>query len=616
MNKIYLFSFIFVLLILQSCSYEPKGNNFVKIDPKGVIPDVQYNLNFATDTIYIQRTDKITFSYTRNGDKVNWAKFIFNGHETVEQTSSSGTIELTLAINDADFAKGTFPLEMQLFTRSQTGSVADYSGAEGFLLSKTWTIVVRDSYHMGSSIQKIECVDGTLKIDWDIFKGLDFMGYKIYKSMPDVRPTSNSIKLVASISSQAQTSCVDNTYHGEKSNYYVIVNEKFQGNSMQFTGPFPVVTASNTISGDILLKWTKSPFYKNLKGYRITYRDYQGNYQQVTDINSADIEFLVIPNQFFVYNYEFYLTLVPLTDNYLDDLNSLYLLSSKVKAAYGITSPLFTRALAGLAPLSYLLNEPQGVSVFDHQNSTITRQIKYPEAISQFDISANNKYMVSVTASPKRIYLEDLTNSANNKKFDFTSTFPQLGFCASVSDIGTGVFFNGQSIVLYDYIHETKLAETNFTYVGEFPNKISPSGNFIYLEAYSSSEFYQYKNNQLIHLPANIPTGAAWINFVDYLPGTNEKMVRVYNNTIQLIDCNTWTVEKQWTSATGFTEVYNLDLKSGKLFLRETYKLELFDPMTGTKELLATTTMSSDVTKWSLIYNNSQVLWGLGKMLK
>ena len=614
MKKIYLYSLILVLLILQSCSYEPKGEEFIKLDPKGVLPDVKYNLNFATDTIYIQRSDKITFSYTANGDKVNWAKFIINGKETVEQTGSDGSILLSWVINDADFAKGTFPLEMKLFTRSQTGSIADKTGAEGFLLSKTWTIVVKDSYHLGSNIRKVECIDGTVKIDWDIYKGVDFMGYKIYKDMPGVWPVS--IRLIASINSQDQTSCVDNTYNGERSNYYVVVNEKFQGSSQQIIGPLPVVTASNTISGDILLKWIKPPFYKNLKGYRITFRDYSNNLQQVADINNAETESLIIPTPLFGYNYEFNLTLVPLTDNYLDESKSLMFLTSKVRASYGITSPIYRIALVGLAPVSYLLYESQGISIYDHQNFTITRQIKYPEMINQFDVSANNKYLVSVTTSPKKVYFEDLTNPANNKKFDFYTTFPQLGFCASVSDIGTGVFFNGQSIVLYDYINETKLAETNFIYYGEFPNKISPSGNFIYLETYSSSEFFQYKNNQLFHLPANIPAGALWINYVDFLPGINEKMVRVYNNTIQVIDCNTWTVEKQWTNTSWVTEVYNLDLKSGKLFLRETNKLELFDVMTGTKELLAITTNSSDMNKSTLIYNNGQVLWGQGKMLK
>lgn len=613
MKKIYIYSLILVLLILQSCSYEPKGEEFIKLDPTGKAPNVEVNLNFTTDTIYLQRNEQITFSYTVNGDKVNWAKFIINGKEINIESDRTGTIQLPWLISDADFAKGTFPMEMNIYTHSQTGSIADKIGAEGFLLSKTWTVVVKDSYNLGSKITNFEFVDGSQKITWEKYKGINFQNYQVYKG---INNTSGSFYLLTSIISQDQTSFIDNTYHGEDCYYWIVTNGKYVGKNTVTKGPIPLVTATNTISGDILLKWTKPPFYKNLKGYRISYLDSHGNMQLLADINNPETESFVIPNPFFGFYYDISLTLVPLTNNYYADFQSLLYLSSKVKTSYGVTSPVYRIAKAGLAPVSYLLYDPTGITVFDHQNFTTTRRIQYPEIIFQFDVSASNKYLLSVINSPKKFYLEDLTDPAKNKKLELAAAFPLMGYYASVSNIGTGVFLNGQSVVLYDYLNETKLAEAPLSFNGENGNDISPSGNFIYVFTYSGYDYFQYKDNQLIHLPANKPTGSYFLIHVDFLPGNSEKIVRTYSSMIEVIDCNTWTVEKQWTNVAVINEVYNLDLKSGKLFIREGLKLELFNVMTGIKEIFPTTTESTYLNTEGLFFNNGQILWGQGKMLK
>jgi hypothetical protein len=79
------------------------------------------------------------------------------------------------------------------------------------------------------------------------------------------------------------------------------------------------------------------------------------------------------------------------------------------------------------------------------------------------------------------------------------------------------------------------------------------------------------------------------------------------------LDCNTWKIEKTWLFTDQITEVYNLDMKSGKLFLRVANNLILVDVQNGTKEQLGTTGDSYYLNKWTLFYNNGQILWGEGK---
>jgi hypothetical protein len=606
MYRIYFHTLLIFLFIFQGCTFEPNGEKFMELDATGELPNIEVDLNLATDTIYIQKSEWINFSYRTNGDKVNWAQFIINGQETARIESKSGSVQLSWYFQD--MVEGTFPLVMKVFTKSQTGSIADKVGAEGFLISRVWTIVIKDRYNMGSQIKNLEFVDGSLKIEWEMFKGTDFKYYKIYK---DLDYMQNSRILVTTINSQEQTTYIDNTYHGERSNYYIVTNDDFYSTSYLITGPLPELSASNTPSGDILLKWNKPPFYKNLKGYRISFRDEKGEMQVLTEINNSATESWIFTSPRFAYTYELYLILLPLTDNFYDEWNLNQFLSTKVKADYGVPSPKFVNALAGLAPIAYLY-EYNRIRVFDNETFSITSIIEHNAEIGRFAVSSNNKYLVSVLYTPNQMYLDVLTDPKTSKHLDLSGTFPQMGHIPSVSDIGTGIVLNNQTAVLYNYLNESKLGEIQLVSNGLYGNKISSSGNFFFCETYNGYEYFQYKNKQIISMPGYNDNNE-YVLHADYLPGNSEKLIRAFNNRVEVLDCNTWKMEKTWLFSNQITEVYNLDMKSGKLFLRVANNLILFDVENGTNEQLLITGDSYYLSKWNLIYNNGQILWGEGK---
>jgi len=611
MKQIYLHSLILFLLILQSCAFEPKGEAFVTVDPTGQMPNIQINLNLSVDTLYIPKNKSIIFAYGLNGAEVNWAKFIINGKETDLTTFSSNNVELTQTFNDA--TGKIVPLEMQIFTKSKTGSIADKIGAEGYLISKKWTIKVMEYYQLASNISKVEFVDGTLKLEWTKYKGFGFTNYKVYK---EIYYGSKRLTLVATINSIDQTSVVDNTYHGEPSHYYILTNDMFQGSSTSASGPIPDISSLTTMTGDFLIKWTKPPFYKNLKGYRISIGDKNGGKQQLAEIYNSAAESYLFPNPIFANDYMLYLTLLPLSDNYLDEMNTSTFLTSDVFANYGLNSPKYNLARAGLAPITYLQNDnpDEGILVFDQQKMTVTRHIKCAPGIYQFDVSANNKYLVGNLILYHKIYFENLTDTTKSKKIDLTVSFPLLGQNISVSNLGTGVLLNGQNAVLYDYINELKLAEIKLQYSADHGNKISPSGNFFFCQTYGC-EYYQYKDNQIIRLQESNPSGDN-LTYVDYLPGNSEKLIRAFPDKIEVVDCNTWVIEKRWQFPNGITQFYNLDKKSGKALFREKNKLILFDVNTGmVEELKDIGGVSTYYNLWTLFYNNGMVLWSEGKAM-
>jgi len=612
MNQLYLYLLLFVLFILQSCTLEPKGEHFVTVDPTPKMPNIQINLNFNTDTLYIPRQKSITFAYGMSSKEVIWSKLIINGKETSPMTYSQDTVRMTWTFLDNAGTIG--PLEMQILYRSHTGSLGDKIGAEGVLFTKKWILKVLEYNQLASTITKTEFVDGTLKLDWTRFQGTEFTNYKIYK---DVVYAPQQLQLVATITSRDQTTYLDNTYHGETSYYYILTNDEFQGQIKEVKGPVPTLTAITSQSGEFILKWTKPPFYKNLRGYRIASFDVKQGIVQLADVTNSLAESFTIPTLLFGEGKQYFLTLLPLTNSYLDETNAYSNISSFTYASYGFTSPSFTSAHAGLAPISYLLNFDYrpGVIVFDHQKMTTIKKITYGNGIFGFEVSANNKYLVGNSGIFQTIYFENLLDSTKSKMMVFKDLTQMSGNC-SISDIGTGAIINGQNAIVYDFLNELKLAETKLEFYTASDIKISPSGNFFFCVRNGNySEGYKYKDNQITKLPAgNLALDPLY--YYDYLPGINEKMVLVKSNRIEVVDCNTWVTEHTWQFTNGFTEFYNLDKKSGNVLFREKNKLILFDVITGTrKELRDIAGDPNYRNSWTLFYNNGLLLGGNGSAI-
>lgn len=606
MRRTFFHSLIFIFLTFIGCTFEPDGDHFIELHEQGVVPEIGVDLNFATDTIYVQKSEWIRFSYSNNGDQVNWAQLVIDGEETAINDTPSGGLELRWYLEGK--SKTVFPLELRLFTKSQTGSIADKLGAEGFLISKTWTLVVRNPDMMGVRMKKAELTDGTLKLTWDMFKGTDFKEYRIYR---EIDYYQQSFVQVATITAQEQTSFIDQNYHGERSRYWVVVNGQFYGPSVSVEGPLPELKAVNLTNGDIQLSWKKPPFYKNLKGYRIAYRNDTGSIEPIGEITDTGIESFTIPNPKFAFSYEFYLVMIPKSESYYDDWALNQFLSTRAGSTYGKITPIFTQAYAGSEPVSFLLNNYQRIIAFDHRSFAPLREFGYGVNISWFDVSSNNHYLVCKLNTPATIVLEDLVNSTNTKKLNLSSTFPEMGHIASVSDQGTGIVLNGQTAVLFDYVHEQKIAEITLQFNNLFANKISASGNFFFCET-NAYEYFRYKDQQIVRLPDFNPD-KDYVLHADYLPGQQEKLIQSFSNRVEMIDCNTWHVEKQWTFSEPITEVYNLDMKNGQLFYRQGNQLRLLNVFTGNREDLCTTGESYYLNKWMLFYNHGQILWGQGR---
>jgi len=597
-----------VILALAGCYYNPSGEHFEELDQTGHLPYVEVELNFDTDTLYISSDEWIYFHYTKNGDQVNWARFIVDGEETSPNNEQQGGIELRWYFLAS--LGGEHTLSLQLFTHSGTGSIADKSSVEGFLMQKDWILKVVDEYEMGPSIVDSSFQNGLLKLTWEEYKGPNFESYQIYKW---VQPTALPDQLVATITDQHQTSVTDPNYHGENSMYYVRVNDRYRGNSLQTEGPLPAVNATNNAQGDIVLHWQIPKFWAALKGYRILDDDISWTntgFIPLCLIDKPRQDSIIIPDPYFAHEYDFWLQLDPKGTAYLENWSRPVFLATRTKASYGAQSPKFAWAQTGIENKIYLLVAGT-LNIYDTETLKISVPDNIP-ALFRFQVSANNRYLAGRGSTSNNVFLFDLKHPENNKTINMDSKLPDFGHLVSVSDKGTGIVLSGQKAVLYDYINEQVLAEKQLPYNGLYRNHLSGDGNYFTLDTYGGYNWYTCENNTITEM-ANIKNEESGTLFSDFVPGEATQLLAASSAHVSVYDCKTQQLLHRWEFASDVeTTVYHVVKSSGKLFISEGEDLVLLDLKTGERTFLGKTTNNN---KWSLVFNNGQILWSEGRRL-
>lgn len=601
---------ILMLLVFAGCTYSPTGEHFEELDPSGNAPYVEVELNFDTDTLYVCNNEWISFHYTKKGDKVNWSRFIIDGQETSHNDEKQGGLELYWYF--PGFPPGTHTLSMQLYTQSGTGSIADKTGAEGFLLQKDWVLIVTDDWGMGSAIIDTSFENGLLNLKWEKFKGLNFEYYEVYKY---VQPTGLPDQLVATIYDQHQTTVSDPDYHGENSMYFVRVNDRYRGKSIDMDGPLPQLSATNNAQGDIVLHWEKPPFWAALKGYRIMDDEVSWSdtgFSPLYLIDNPLTDSFVVPDPYFGYEYDFWLQLDPKGTAYLENWTRPVFLATRASASYGSNSPKFGWSQIGTENKIYL--SYSGLYIFDTETLETSTPKDIP-TLFRTHVSLHNNYLIGTQSGSYEMFLYDLNNTSNSKSINLSDKLSNLGHLASVSDIGTGVVISNQKAVLVDYISEQILAQKELEFRGLNRNHMSGNGNYFILENYGGYSWFSCTDNYITELKSIKEAESAAL-FSDFLAHEQTKVVVASSGHASVYDCKTQKLLHRWEFPAGLeTIVFHVVKSSDELFICEGNELVLLNLETGERTVIGKTNPSYYMNKWSMVYNNGQVLWQEGKRL-
>jgi len=265
----YLFpGFLILLLFAASCEYNLK-DEYYKVTKRVDSANIQILLDPQADVYILAGINLYNFEVLTNGLTLYQVKVYVDTAEI----HVSPLEELNYFTLDCrNYTNGSHTLTVEVITNSNSGSVADLVGAEGFIHSYTWELIVDSSPPAAIQISKIYDAGGILKIEWTRYNQPNFWKYEILKSAPNSVGTITTTSL-AYIEDPAQNFFYDSSFIGGTADYFVrVLTPMYQVSTskvLNFNDGLPGFTVEWVNDNNVKISWNRCNYDAAFSSYVI-----------------------------------------------------------------------------------------------------------------------------------------------------------------------------------------------------------------------------------------------------------------------------------------------------------------------------------------------------------
>jgi len=459
--------FIFIIVFFSSCIYESRDIYENPVNTHPTAPQItNLELNVNSDTLWVYGNQKLKYHFKSSNEKqdILGLKIYMDGVICDSVMSDNGEFNIL----QSALSEGIHQMNILLYTKSGTGSIADRLNAESILLTKKW--VVMADYSKKNVTSSIE--NGYLKLHWERYKNLDLKSYKIQYS----GETKNDYY-------------VDSLYYGAQRTFNVTV-EKTNGDIITWGS---LVVAENIakpelkISADntYYITWHKSPYYNSIK-YRYEFHNSDDGSPAYGDYgfkNGNDTIYVGSLHFSDYFNFSLY-TVPKKLNEYTNDYMMCprgYILQYAGEPTNILDNTSYTSAdtLTAFYTKNVYKYLVSGETVYDEpiiQGSSF--------GTGHLQISARGKFLLGKyydsSGSGMRYFAKNLSSGKVSRMnfVDPNYTIVDTRYDLNISDNGLGIFKLSTKVFIYDFVNNIEIASKTFASATDngASFKISPDG--------------------------------------------------------------------------------------------------------------------------------------------
>lgn len=535
--------FIFISIILfVSCQFEPKNEYIVDVTKEPYGP-ISIDL-MQTDTIILIAKTSLTYKIeTENGQKIYESRIMIDDH--FEQ--SLLTVEGKFTLNPDDYENGFHQLQIEVYTSSGTGSLADIGEAEALFYSRSWVLIVDRTKPVALKITNISDTLGMLKLEWEKNKSFNFQSYEVRRILHlDNYEYESIVNVIHNVDSNYT---MDKSYIGGKATYWVnnvTPDENVQGYQRIYINDFPKFKIIEKINGDsIIFKWNKCKYDSNFSNYYSQYESTIGSHTGLlknTIIINDTTASIKLP-----FGESYYFDLIT------DSKNTRYSYENPVHRISVYTGDTIPKhkymAHSNIPGIIYLIDFSKiyrySLSEKRVLNSTNT---EFNDYCYSFGVSPNGDYVAYSIGN--EIYIVDPVSLSKLKTIDlkkyFNGATPFRLFISNNGLLSISVqLVNTQFCgCLYD------IATDDTLFTKKYFLNISESGKYLLMNNHKETELYNYSDGMQY-----IGKIAGNFDKSNFNPLNEEELIVFKKNSIEVLYCNNLFLKDSY--------IHNLNLDNG-----------------------------------------------------
>lgn len=302
-----LFFFILVLFIF-SCEFKPSEipETFVK-PPGDDAPLLFIEVKPEMDTLKLNTDVWTEFKLTTEEAKVHWVKIFFDD-AVVYNSEYSDEWKPKFYVAIGNYSEGMHNISVQAFTSSNTGSIADKAGAEGYLYEVDWPVTITHNVWPFINIRSLNFKNPGVEVVWDKY---DYYGFQSYQFTKGSLIEGNKVE--KQFTNSKETSFTDYSYIEGEYAWYTVNLFGGYSESKEFFIPIEAPLTQQLPDGKLKVTWRKTSNSGQLAYYHVNLSAPPGARSgEVTISNPADTS-VILNTPGFGSSYEIQVRFVPKT---------------------------------------------------------------------------------------------------------------------------------------------------------------------------------------------------------------------------------------------------------------------------------------------------------------
>lgn len=574
MNKSVLLSIALAMVISQSCEYESHRVYNLPVNRDVSPPNIQIiELNIETDTLIIYGNASVNFKFKSDNQQIEMVRLLVDDTEIGTVYGDNGSF----SIFADDFSPMVHDLELQIFTGSGTGSIAEAMGEEGYIASKSWKLVVYYNYiqNVASYVE-----DGLLHIRWNKFLASNFTEYVIKKS--GVMFESTEIRRTKS------NEFIDSSYVGELAFYNIVVVTSdygiFTEGFLSCSQDIPALSFSANTLNQYLLKWTKTKYYNAVDSVLVfqgSKYDY-GASTRIGSIHNLNDTIFQVTNACFGDEMNFKIRLLPKKKNLEYDPSNYYFFESRTWGYLGYLFKVvdFSPYCFPVGDDEYVFYDCERISRYSISTKQTTEELTYTPngcyTCSFVNVQSSNtgKYISAYVDCNNDILLSRGT-SLNSHTLHHLQSMTYGSYPAmTVSDSAIGIIHDyNNGFNLYDFRKNQLLGHFNVKDFGNTLNavKISTDGKYMLIDI---DTLRLVNFDQGLFTDIWKVTGSNKSKFYEFDPFNPDRIVLWNGNEVSVKKCSDMSQVRSFTLNDAllldidYANDELLSFKSGHLYIR------------------------------------------------
>ncbi len=298
---------LLLFAIFVSCEFRPSEipETFVE-QPDENAPVLYIVVQPDMDTLKLATDIWTEFKFFSSETEVSWVKISFDDN-TIYDFEYNLQNKPRIYLSLGNYTEGLHYITIQAFTSSNTGSIADRVGAEGYLYEVQWPVVIHKNVDRWLQIKSVRYEKGGAFVSWQKYDYADFDSYRLVK-------TSSTLanQALYYIENPLQTALFDTTYlEGEYSDYQVSLNGEY-GHSYTFSKPIEAPVIALTNENRMVVTWNRTQNPSRLGYYHVALKSPNtSSYQEIISDDAEDTIAVYNVSPGFGNNYEFQVRFVP-----------------------------------------------------------------------------------------------------------------------------------------------------------------------------------------------------------------------------------------------------------------------------------------------------------------